>query len=319
MHTPLFFKKISDAAFRPSTYKAHVKERTSTSLGYLYWLLVCSFTVTAIILAIFYIPARLAIRTFIDVSEPQLRTFYPAKLVLTLQSGSLSTNAKEPFIIDPPFWATLQKENDDTANVPAHFITIDTQASVEDFSRYNSAILLTESHLVTQEDQQLRVYAFSEMQENFVIDKTAYDAFIDQLMPFLHAAPAWIDLTVVVGLLLLPFVGAGFAWVWYLFILLLWSLILWAISSVMGKGLLYSQLYRLGAYGLTLSIVYKTIFGFLPGMVIPFSPTLIFFVFMIIVLKQLPSPTMPAPKKAKEVTKKVPKKTVKKPVKIEKN
>lgn len=311
MHTPLFFKKISDAAFRPRTYGAHLKERTSTGLGYLYWLLVCSFTVAAILLAIFYIPARLAIRTFIDVSEPQLRNFYPSELVLTLQSGSLSTNAKEPYVIDPIFWATIQEDKNEA---PSHFITIDTKATVEDFSAYNSAILLTKSHVVTKENNQLRVYALSDMKENFVLDRNAYDAFINGAMPFIHAAPAWIDLIVIVGLLLLPFVGAGVAWLWYLFILLLWSLILWGISGIMGKKLEYGQIYRLGLYGVTLSILYKTLFGFLPGMVIPFVPTLIFFIGMIIVLKRLPSPTMPTPKKVATVKKAVKKKvkTVKK-------
>jgi len=296
-----FLGTIVDAC-KPSTYRPHLKKPTSRALGYLFWLLVCLGTITAVIFAALYIPARVGIRTFIDQSEPAIREFFPAGLVLTFESGSLSTNVDEPYVIDPTLWTTLRAQGE-TEDMPTHFITIDTDASIDDFDVYDTAVLLTRTHIVGEDSNHLRAYAFSEIDEDLVLDKKTYDAFAGAVIPYINELPVWIDVAVIVGLLLLPFVGAGFAWVWYLCILLVWTLILWAISGMMGKKLTYSQLYRLGLYGVTLPILYKTLIGWIPGMGWPLVPTLIFFVFMIVVLKRIPSPTMNGPKPMKKAVK----------------
>lgn len=301
MHTiRTFIQNISDAAFRPQTYGKHLKEKTSTGLGYLYWLLVCSFTVTAIVLAGLYVPARVAIRAVVTESEPQLHALYPAGLVLTLNSGSLTTNSKKPTVIDPPFWVAMQKEKGSSVT---HFLTIDVNAKVDDFAKYDSAVLVTKSYVVSKNDNQIRAFSLSEIHTNFKLDKKAYDGYVTAVMPSIHRVPMLVDTVVVIGLILLPFVGAGFSWAWHLLTLLGWSLLFWAVSGIMGKGLRYGQIFRLSLYGLTLPVLLSTFLGFLPGL-FPLLSNVIFVLFMVMVLMKLPRPIMKEPKKASAPVKK---------------
>ncbi len=308
-----FFRTVVDSACKPRTYGAHVKERTSAGLGYLYWLLVCTSTVTSIVLALLYVPTRPDIQEFFAKTGPALKNVYPAELVLDIQSGALSTNVDEPYIIDPEFWPTLRDSADGTSSFTTHFLTIDTNASIDDFESYDTAILATRTHVVYKRDDGIRANPFSEMKEHVVVDKEMFDNTIDAAIPFLEAAPLWIDRGVVAGLLLLPFVGAGFAWAWYLFILLIWSLLAWAISGMMGRKLTYGQIYRLGLYGVTLPILLGLLVQLTPAASRPLLPTVIFLVFMGLVFKYIPRPIMHAAQVARK-----PRKVVKKAVKSKK-
>lgn len=291
-----FFRTVTDSAFKPSSYEPKLKTKMPSGLGYLYWLLVCSFAVTSLVAAAFYLPARIVIRAFVDAGDPAIQSLYPAELVVTVANGELSTNVQEPYVIDPPFWATVRDEmGDDDTQAPTHLITIDTDASIEDYTEYDTLVFVTATHIVMKGDNEVRLFPLSDIDESFTLDKTRYDEFVATLMPFVRAIPAWIDIAVFFGLLLLPFVGAAFSWAWNLLILLAWSLVLWGISALMGKGLGYGDVYKLGLYGVTLSVLWKTLTWPIPGIGLWFLPSLIFLVFMIIVLKKLPSPVLPAP------------------------
>ncbi len=304
-----FFRTVVDSAFKPRTYGVHLKERTSAGLGYLYWLFVCTSTITSIVLAILYASVRPQIQDFFDRSGPLLREMYPAELVLDIQSGALTTNVDEPYFLDPPFWG---EDREDKEDMPLHLLTIDTNASIDDFDAYDTVILATRTHIVAESDEGIRAFSLSKIDEHVVVDKEIFDNTVDAAIPFLEAAPLWIDRGVMVGLLLLPFLGAGFAWAWYLFILLIWSLLAWLLSSMMGRKLTYGQIYRLGLYGVTLPILLGLIAQFTPAISRPLLPTLIFLVFMGFVFKYIPRPIVPgrgvvkkvAPRRKKPVKKK---------------
>lgn len=251
-------------------------------------------------LAVLYIPARIGIRAAIDAGEPQLRNFYPAELVLTLKDGTVTTNVRQPYYIDPTFWEMVREKKADDKEGPEHFITINTRAAIDDFADYNTAILITRTHVVMQNDHQLRAYDLADIDKDMVINKQVYDGFVSAAVPFIRMIPAWVDIAVIIGLILMPFIGAGVSWVWHLFTLLIWSFVFWAVSAIMGKGLRYWQIYRLGIYGLTLPVILSTFLGFLPG--IGLASSAVFVIFMLVVLTKMPRPTMPAHVVTKKIT-----------------
>jgi hypothetical protein len=298
-----FFRTVIDSASKPASYKPHLKERTGTGLGYLYWLLVCLSTISALVLAAWYIPARAGIQEIIEKAAPVLRESFPPELVLTLQTGALSTNMEEPIFIDPEFW-DVDMDPDDEEPMPDHFLTIDTNASIDDFSAYDTAILATRTHIVWKDDNQLRANAFSEFEENFVLDYETYEEGVTTIEPMLNNAPLFIDMVVVLLILCMPFIGAGFAWAWYLFMLLIWTCLLWVLAAVMQKKLTYGELYRLGLYGVTLPLLYSTIAGWIPVISWPLVPTLIYLVFMGVVLSKITTKAVPAAPQKSASTKK---------------
>lgn len=285
-----FFSTVLDSASKPAGYKKHLSEPLSRPLGYLYWLLVCLTFVGIVVTVGTYVIVRPAMREFIATSVQELPHAYPEELIVTVTGGTLRANVDQPYVLDPWFWKgpTIQDEIAD-GDVPAHFLTIDEEGSAEEYRVYDTLILATRSSIVFPDnDGSLQVMLLKDMEENFTIDKAAYDALVAAVLPFINMLPFIIDVCVLLLLLLAPFVGAGFLWILYLLYLLFLTLPVWAISAMMGRGLSYDQIWKISIFGLTLPLLVNFVLGFLPSMGFPFLFSIIFLVWMIIVLSKLP-------------------------------
>ena len=308
----------------PSYVSDFVRRRTGSALGYLYFL---NVTVAFFMLLPFAIGmAVLSPRaeTFANAQLEVLRAWYPDDLVVTVSGGVLSTNKNEPVVLDlPAEWDVGGDEGE-----RMHAIVIDPAGSIDDFGSYGTFVLLTDTAgVVRDDDGSLRVFEFTDIEEPLVIDRKLVDEGTAALEGFTPSLP-WIAGTLALScLLVLPWIVGFFLWVGTLFFLLWAALLLMAVSAVMGCGLTYGELYRVGAYGATSSILLGFAFA-MTGVDLPWATYVLFFGWMVFVLSRFPkrSPAVtqaplppaatmkprpapkPAPKKAPAKAPKPPKK-----------
>lgn len=242
-----FALTIWRAATDIRAYVSDFAGRTMGSgFGYLY-----ALTTTIVFFVILPFAISLAIRapsaeTFVNTQLDIVQRWYPDDLVLTLTGGILSTNANEPVILDlPPEW------NDSETT---HFFVIDTRASVEDFARYETAVLFTQTHVVVQNNESLRVYPYPPEEqvvftEELLAEGVAATKQYTPMLPWL----AWG--AVLLLLLLAPFIGGAALWIANLAFLLWATLITLLISAICGRRFSYGTLYKIGLFGITNAIV----------------------------------------------------------------
>lgn len=268
----------------PSYVSEFAAKRTSTAIGYLYFVntLLAFFMLLpfAIGMAVLAPSAR-------TIANEQLRIakdWYPDDLMLTISGGVLTTNSDGPVILDlPSEWSAM---NEDTS---MHAVVIDTNASVDDFASLGTYVLMTRSSLVIQDEQGMRIYPFSDMESDtpIIINEELVTELTDALRSYTPMLPWLLALLVALFLALLPWLVGFFLWTGNLFFLLWASLLLLIVSAAMGKGLRYGQLYRLGAYGVTNSLL----LGFaltMTSLAIPWGTYVLFFAWMIFVLSRFP-------------------------------
>lgn len=299
-----FFQNIYLSATKPQSYPPRLTQTFSSGLGYLYWLLVCVTLISAVGFAIILWSARPAIQTFVDHAQEELAVFYPDELVLTLSGAELSTNVETPYTLDPAFWTSdaFQKEmNDEEHNVPAHFVVIDPDATVDSYPSYDTAVLLTRTAAVMKDDKngvRVQFYSDLELTEPITITKEKYMELVIAVQPFVEKVPAIVDGFMITLLILWPFVGAFFYGIGLLIYLLIFTLVVMLLAMPMKRRLRYGQLYQLGLYGITLSVLYSLISSWIPPLAaVPFVFTVIFLVWMGMVIKTFPVAPKPAAKK----------------------
>lgn len=298
-----FFKNIYLSATKPQSYPPRLAQSFSSALGYLYWLLVCTTLISAVGFAALLWAARPQIGEFVRNAEQELAGMYPDELVLTLSGGELSTNVETPYTIDPWFWSSekLRKEFESgEKDMPAHFVVIDLDASVESYDSQDTLILLTRTSAVARDNDGIRLMPYSELEtdEPLVLDKATYMELVTAVQPFVEMIPSFVDGLMLFLIVLWPFVGGFFHWLGLLAYLLVFTLAVLLMSNIMKRRLTYGQLYHLSLYGITLSVLYGLVSSWIPQLsALPFIFTLIFLVWMWSVLKTFPiGPKAPAKK-----------------------
>lgn len=285
--TPMFLTRFAHTIWRASTdARSYMNDfagrRTGSALGYLYALTctIAFFMMLPLIVGLALLAPKAT--TLANTHLTTLQNWYPDELILTISGGVLSTNTQEPIVFDlPEEWQSLKQ------NSKTHAIVIDTAASIEDFDTYDTAALLTKTSLVMEDQNGLRVMSLSEAEHTIITEDviagyvTLLTLRITPFLPWLTAGAALFFL------LVLPWILGGVFWAMNLFFLLWASLLLLLASSVMGRGLPYGTLYRLGAFGLTSSLL----LGFALNMTslsAAWAPNILFFGWMIAVLSVFP-------------------------------
>jgi len=247
--------------------------------------------------------ARPQIQEFARNAEQELAGMYPSELVLTLSGGELSTNVDTPYTIDPSFWSSEKLregfESGET-EMPTHFVVIDLEATAESYATQDTLFLLTRTAAVMRDNDGIRLMPYSDLEtdEPLVLDKATYMELVTAVQPFVQMIPSIVDGLMLFLIVLGPFVGAFFYWLWLLAYLLVFTLAVLVISGIMKRRLSYGQLYHLGLYGITLSVLYSLVSSWIPQLnAVPFIFTLVFLVWMWNILRIFPVAPKPAPKK----------------------
>lgn len=276
------WRAVTDASAYVSDFAAR---RGGSALGYLYFLCVTLAFFGLLPFAIGLAVVSPHSRSFADEQLDVLDAWYPDDLVVTISGGVLSTNQPGPVTLDlPPAW--------DVGAHPEwkHFVVIDTDASIDGFAEQDTFILFTDTSAVARDDDgTLRVFQFSEMDNEgpLTVDNDLVAGGVAYLHGVTPSLP-WIGaLLVALFVLVLPWIIGGAMWLGELFFLLWATLIVWACSGTMGRGLGYGALYKLGAFGVTGSMLLAFV-GSMTGLEIPLIPALVFFTWMVFVLSKFP-------------------------------
>lgn len=281
-----FTEDLRNSLCDRSFYRSLLKRTFGRGVKYLYTLLVLIafvWIVTACI-GLFKL-ARYTPELVANVTT-YARTAYPPELVVTIREGELSTNVEEPFFIDAP--VTIPDENADEEMEIKHWIAIDTSASVEDYFRYESLVLVGKTWIVVPDKNNdtlgtIRVLPLESIEE-FTLNRAVYDSWLAKIIPFLGILQPLAYGGIVILLLAGPFVLGGFMLLGKLISLLLLSLLGLLIAAILKTGLGYKQVYTLSLYAITWPILYSVIADIL-SFHIPFAYTAIYLVWMILVLR----------------------------------
>lgn len=245
-----FFSRVTDCCINPSSYR-HLKDADiGTGMWYLYRLLALTWIVGMLWFAAALVHSTPYIRKVAAEIETKLPTLYPKDLVLKFQSGSLSTNVKEPYTVElPAEWAAAMKMGTD--DIPTHVVTIDTKATSEDYEKYNTAILLTKNYAVAgKESGEIRMIPYDDIGTMTVTQKKYQDGVKIGVAAFHQFLPTGKAL-VIVGFILAPFIFALFALLGWMIALLIHSLLLYFFAAIAKLKFSYGQIYKLGLFGAT--------------------------------------------------------------------
>ncbi len=261
-------------------YKDIVKASYWFSFKYLLFLLVCLSLVRSVQLGIHYSKIKNKIPSYISTGRKELVALYPKELELRISNGKLYTNVIEPYIIEfPKVFGNMEGK---------HLLVIDTKASPIAYKTYNTLVLATRDVLVYPDKQQrdtttTQMYFFSDLKKSLYIDFYLYNKLIQNMDPFIAKLPMYIDRSVIIGLLLLPFFGGLFWLSGTLFGLLFLTLLVWFMEKILKTSYGYKTLFRLGMHGVTWSILFSFMLD-ITNQSVPYLYNLIFIVWMGFVL-----------------------------------
>lgn len=254
-----FWSNVTD----PSALKKFRMRTFGAGVGYLYLVLLCTSIIVLLPHGAKLFMVRPMLGTWITEAKTTLKDVYPKDLVVTVKNGEVSTNMKEPYAIDLP--ERVKKEfTKDATKAPQHLVVFDTQGSIENFTTYQTFILVTKKNVAFQDkDKGIRVMSVAEMGDfaktGATMNRATYDSIMSKALPFLDFIPGIVTFLAIGLIFIFPFLFAALGLVKYLIYLVVGALLAWVIARVQERNLDYGELYVLGFYGLTLPILYRTV------------------------------------------------------------
>ncbi len=299
------------SAYDVTFYAETIKNARPHPVRHLYGALWLTSLVISIVGAVALAVAIPSMRAGINSTVRVLPTIYPPELVVTISKGTVKTNVKEPYVINmPPEWQKFFSETKNAKNnnvTIKHLVTIDTDASAEDFPKYESALLITK-HSAVYPDQNggLKVHSLQGAKD-MTMTKQVADEVLGKILPYAQYLIGFVWVLIILMILVAPFVLAGLRLVGYFIYLAVFVSILWIIGKIMKTDRSYGQIYSLSMYGLTLPLAFGLL-EFLLGFHVGFVFTLIFLGWMLYVFSKLQpakaEKIMPAPPKSAKGRKK---------------
>jgi len=284
-----FLSNVFLRATDPAHYKGLKQKTFYQATGYLFILLVLISYINTTMTMLELRSHLPLINRFIVSAEDSLIEIFPSDLVLTFKNGTLSSNKPEPLYLEvPEQWKSLSEVRSSEDSVASqevqHLVAVDTNASIEEFSRYQSIALLTRTSAVTRgNNSSLKVIPLSKLTGDLVLDQAEYKRLVQRAKPFLDYLKPGFQIFMVAGGILWPWLASGFALVGYTLLCLACGLIIWLLSLLIWKDCKYSEVLVLTNYALTLPILLEFILH-LTGASLPtgaFSLVLIIWMMMV--------------------------------------
>lgn len=277
----LFGRVLWRSCTDPAYYKDILKARASFSLKYLF-VFAFLFSIVASVRYAYSFAAFLPkLPQYVAMAREKGAGFYPKDLVVTVKDGEVSTNVKEPYVIDLPF--ALPVDGD---NKPEHLLVIDTKATAERFTAYKSVVVVGKNTVYYRDDKGYKFYPLTDMKGTTVINYALYDEWAGKVLPYLNYVPQIVYGAGTVGLLLLPFVLSTGRMVEYLLALLVLTIFSLVIAKLLKKKLTYPILYRLGMHAITVPVLVTYFFQFF-GISVPFLFPIVFVGWMGVVIPRV--------------------------------
>lgn len=272
--TPKFWSTFWNSIVTPSAYHDFSKRSWGRAAWYLVRVLVLANIVMAIkflFAAAFFLPM---VGMYTSDAIQEIPPQYPAGLVVTVQSGSLSMNRPGPvrFALPTVLTELMSEEGVDGefgkywSSMPKYLVTIDPRKTAEDYRTSESIVLLTQKSMVFPDnDAGTRMISYD---ENIVVTQAKVmdmSAKIKKGYPMV----AGIVSVVAVGLaFFLPFFLAPFQLIVWMVLALIIALVALVASALLKRNWKYEELYKASLYGATPVLLLQMILGFfisLPG------------------------------------------------------
>lgn len=120
---------------------------------------------------------------FADKLTTIVDTMYPEELVVTIKDGVASTNVTEPYYVtfsDEDMAAIIPDYEESGGQAAYRLLAIDTKGRAEDFERYQSLALLTDSSIVYYSDDAIQISPLREVGD-MEISKVVIDNLIEEI------------------------------------------------------------------------------------------------------------------------------------------
>lgn len=194
------------------------------------------------------------------------KNLFPRELKLVVTRGQLSTNVKEPYFVNPPVINMWLKNSDNSGGSPRNLITIDTNADIGEYEKYQTVFLLTKNSVAYPDRQNsLNTYKITQFPNNlnFYIDYAKYNKYHLKFLPYINLLPKIIFIGLISFLIIMPWFGAILLTIGNLFYLFWTTCLFWLIFKIQKKTFTYYQIFRLGMHGITIVILVGTLAGLL--------------------------------------------------------
>jgi hypothetical protein len=251
-----FFQEIYDSIVNFDGYRTWQNQTFGKNLWYLFRLLLLTTLISVLPVFVLLVSQSSKLPKIITQGKQAVATAYPKELVLTIKNGQLSTNVTEPYYYDLP------KNLSGETEVTKHLITIATAAQVEDYEKYNTAVLVTKSAVVYPKSgsSQKEVMFLKEIKDG-KIDYQNYTKVVRQLDPYWNYIYPIFWVFVVALVLLVPFLGAGLGILGQLFYFIFIGGIVWLLAKAFKVDKSFGQIYRILMHASTLPILFFTALG----------------------------------------------------------
>jgi hypothetical protein len=232
------FLRTVRAAIYSDDYVVHFKDR---SLFEMAWFVFRLCVIQGALVMLIAIPSLYSgIHSL--VSGSFVRDNYPQDLEVTITNGQVSTNKSGAYFIPEPGVGST---------TPKNFMVIDTSTAnpIAAFKQYDTFSLLTKDSIVAQRPGHidLSVIPLTNV-KNLYVSR-------DSVQGYINNHKSWIYILALLGVVLIPLAVGFFTTLYYLAILLLYTLAAWLIAKIRKIPLKYSQAYILSGYLLTFPIL----------------------------------------------------------------
>jgi hypothetical protein len=283
-----FFSVFKKSLTSPAYYVDILKAPFSFSLKYLLVYFFFYAVIGTTFLGITTVPS---LSQFLTALPKRIEAIYPPELEIVVKNGIVSTNVNEPYALP---LQTVEKAFTDkvlglsTVAPVVNLLVIDTKGSVENFSNYQTMILLTQKNIaVVDKDNVLKMYSIDPTLTT-TINRALVSTWVQAITPYLHYFTPLAIAAIFLSLLLFV---PGF----YQLYLLFFAFLLWLFSKAMKSSLSYSKSFQLSMHLVTIT---ATLFGILKmvgiSANIPLLQTFILLVFSYFVLTAINTQKTPS-------------------------
>lgn len=271
-------RNIVRACFDKTFYQETEKDTFGRRFAHLYVVFVFVMIAFSIQLGATYLTNQKEIRTSPQKINTLLGTLYPKDLVLKFDKNALSINQPMPYVLGRNFTFDPTQEavntDEDTTQYAKgtikNFITIDTNASIDNFTTYQSAMLAMKNGIAVKQSREfeVRYYPYSDflkkVPQPFTFDSISYGQIVNKVRPYINQLPTFILYGFIVLLVLGVLVGPLFLASGVLFNILFLALFGYLIASAMKRKHSYGYIYNLAMYTAIPVIILQQIIGYTP-------------------------------------------------------
>jgi len=280
-----FFRTFWRSLTEPAYYQDVFRAKFSFSFKYLTSLFFLTSLVTGLGLGLRLVRLIPQTPNFVQTAKKAIVTTYPAELILTLKDGKIFSNVDEPYFIELPTQAGVP-----TSGLK-HFLEVDTQGGVADFTKLESAFVLTADSIVAADSAgSYKVMPLNEVLKKVPngtsLTKTSIEALLTGAEPYLvKVLPKILLALTLAAVFVYPPLRTGWYLVGSLIVLAPFSLVLFILAKLVKRQITFVKVYQLTMHGLTIPVLVAFVFsGFAFYSWVFLGAWIVFFIFLIKVI-----------------------------------